>query len=47
VWEVCENGKPTDGNGVQAIHQRERMNGTQCEGKLALVVRQDRAGTYV
>jgi len=46
-WEVCDNGKPTDGNGVQAIHQRERMNETQCEEKLALVVGQDCSGTYV
>ena len=45
-WEVCQNGKPTDGNGVQATHQRERMNGKQCEGKLALVVGQDCSGTY-
>jgi len=31
-------GKPTDGNGVQATQQRDRINGTKCERKSALVV---------
>ena len=37
-WEVCDNGKPTDGSGVQAIQQRDRMNGTKRERKSALVM---------
>jgi hypothetical protein len=35
-WEVCDNGKTCDGNGVQVIQHRKEMNGTQSEGNFAL-----------